>query len=277
MRALGPARPCALLVVLGALLGGCAGGTLGDASGTFEPRTPGTLTVITQPLPSPGFWEGRGDRPTGGLEYGMAQDLADRFGLGRVVVRTAPFARIVAGGLGDADLAMALITQTGEREDVLDFSAPYFNSPPALLVRSGTEVPDVETAQELRWGLIRGTTFEDVVEETIQPDEDPLLFSSRRAEVEALLSGRVEVAMLDLPAAQALAQARPRLAVEGKLSRTEPIAIALPDGSENVDAVSSAVRAMIADGTLDELAERWLGASVAAGEESVPLLRTSEP
>ena len=135
----------------------------------------------------------------------------------------------------------------------------------------------METAQELRWGLIRGTTFEDVVEETIQPDEDPLLFSSRRAEVEALLSGRVEVAMLDLPAAQALAQARPRLAVEGKLSRTEPIAIALPDGSENVDAVSSAVRAMIADGTLDELAERWLGASVAAGEESVPLLRTSEP
>lgn len=268
-------RALVLLLSLGALAG-CGGSTLDSAAGTFEPKRPGTLTVLTQPLPTTGFWEGAGSRPTGGLEYGMALELADRLGLERVAVRTAPFSRIVAGRLGDADLAMALITPTAERDEVLDFSTPYFDASPALLVREGTEVPDVQTAQELRWAIGRNTTFEAIVEEQIRPAAEPLRFESRQRELAALAAGRADVAMFDLPAAQAIVQANPRFAVAAKLSATEPIAIALPEGSDNVEAVSSALRAMLADGSLDELAERWLGEPIEAGEESVPLLRTDE-
>jgi ABC-type amino acid transport substrate-binding protein len=172
---------------------------------------------------------------------------------------------------------MALITPTAEREEVLEFSSPYFHSPPALLVRAGTDVPDVQTAQELRWAVGRNTTFEEIVADTIRPDAEPLRFEDRKAELAALRGSRVDVAMFDLPAAEAIAKADPRLEVAAKLSNTEPIAIALPKGSANVEAVSSAVRAMLADGTLDELAERWLGEPIEAGEGSVPLLRTAEP
>lgn len=267
----------ALLLLSAAALGSGCGGTLSDASGSFEPSHPGTLTVITQPLPTTGFWEGTDRRPSGGFEYGMALALAERLGIERVDVRTMPFSRIVTGRLVDGDVAMALITPTGEREEVLEFSTPYFNSPPALLVRAGTEVPDVKTAQELQWALGRNTTFEEIVADEIRPEEEPLRFEDRRAELAALRGGEADVAMFDLPAAQALAAADPELEVAAKLSRTEPIAIALPKGSENVEAVSSAVRAMLSDGTLDELAERWLGGPIEAGEQSVPLLRTAEP
>ena len=64
--------------------------------------------------------------------------------------------------------------------------------------------------------------------------------------------------------------------VAAQLADTEPIAAALPDGSANVQAVSSALRAMLADGTIDDLAQRWLGVSLSDSEADVPLLRTSE-
>ena len=87
--------------------------------------------------------------------------------------RSAPpsFSEIVAGDLGDADLALALITPTDERDEVLDFSAPYIQAAPALVVREGTEVPDVETAQELVVGArARTRRSRTIVRDVIDPD-----------------------------------------------------------------------------------------------------------
>ena len=53
----------------------------GSAGGTFTPATDGVLTVATN-LPAPGFWDGDDiDHLTGGFEWGIATDLAKRFGL----------------------------------------------------------------------------------------------------------------------------------------------------------------------------------------------------
>lgn len=265
-----------LMAVAALVFAGCSGGDgISSSTGTFDPDRPGVLTVMTQPMPTAGFWEGTSEDPTGGFEYEMAVDLAGRLGLDRVEVRTAPFSRIVGGHLGGADLAMALITPTSERDEELDFTTPYIDAAPALLVREGTEIPDVQTAQEMQFAVGRDTTFESIVEETIRPDVEPLRFENRNREIRSVLSGRADIAMFDLPAAEAIVNDDDRLAIAAKLSSTEPIAAALPDGSDNVDAVGSALRAMEADGTIDGLAEEWLGTSITESENSVPLLRTS--
>lgn len=247
-----------------------------SATGTFEPSQPGRLTVMTQPMPTAGFWEGTPDHPTGGLEYEMVVDLADRLGLDGVGIRTLPFSRIVAGDLGNADLAVALLTPTVEREKVLDFTTPYINAPPVLIVREGTDIPDVQTAQEMQFAVGRNTTFEGIVAEQIRPDSEPLRFENRNREIRAVLNERADVAMFDLPAAEAIVHNDDRLAIAARLSSTEPIAAALPDGSDNLDAVGSALRAMEADGTIDGLSEEWLGTSISDSMKGVPLLRTSE-
>ncbi|MBK5109902.1 MAG: amino acid ABC transporter substrate-binding protein [Thermoleophilia bacterium] len=266
-----------ILALAALAFSGCGGGdAFNSANGTFEPSRPGKLTVLTQPMPTAGFWEGTRRHPTGGLEYGMAVDLADRLGLDEVDVRTTPFSRIARGHLGGADLALALITPTAERDEVLDFGTPYINASPALLVREGTEVADVKTAQGMQFAVGRNTTFESIVNETIQPDSPPLLFENRNREIGAVINGTADVAMFDLPAAQAIVNDDDRLAIASKLSSAEPIAAALPEGSSNVDAVSSALRAMEADGTIDRLSEQWLGTSLTDSENDVPLLRTSE-
>jgi ABC-type amino acid transport substrate-binding protein len=233
------------------------------------------LTVVTQPLPTAGFWNGTDTRPTGGLEYGIARDLAHQFGL-RLSVRTEPFSRIVAGHLDGADLALSLITPTSTREQVLDFSSPYINAAPALLVRAGISVPDLQTAQGLRWAVESNTTLQSTITDVIDPYQPPLLFDSRQGVLAALRSGRADATLFDLPAAEAIANSDPKLEVAAQLANTEPIAAALPDGSSNVQAVSSALRAMLADGTIDTLAQRWLGISLSDSEADVPLLRTSE-
>ena len=62
----------AVLAGLAAFALGCGGES---ASGTFEPATADTLTVVTEPLPIAGFWEGSDAKPTGGLEYAIAEEL----------------------------------------------------------------------------------------------------------------------------------------------------------------------------------------------------------
>ena len=266
----------AVLIAVCLPLAACGNG-LGEATGDFDPVEPGALTVVTEPLPTLGFWEGSGTSPTGGFEYEMSLELADRLGLDGVQVKTADFSQIISGDLGDADVAMALITPTEDRDELLDFSDPYVQAAPALVVREGTDVPDVETAKELSWALGRGTTFEDIVRELIDPDEAPQLFDRQDDELRAVKDGDADVAMFDLPAAEAIVRADPALEIAAKLEEAEPIAVALPESSDNTEAVSSALRAMEADGTLDALAEESLGVSLTDSAAGVPVLRTGEP
>jgi len=263
----------AVVAVLAVAVSGCAG--IGSASGTFRPAHRGVLIVVTQPLPTVGFWNGTDARPTGGMEYGIARDLAHRFGL-RLVVRTEPFSRIVAGHLDGADLALSLITPTSTRDQVLAFSSPYITAAPALLVHAGISVGDLQSAQGLRWAVESDTTLQSTIADVIQPDQPPLLFDSRQGVLGALRSGRADATLFDLPAAEAIANSDPKLQVAAQLADTEPIAAGLPQGSPNVQAVSSALRAMLADGTIDGLAQRWLGISLSGSEADVPLLRTGE-
>ena len=224
-----------------------------------------------------GLLGGQGDKPTGGAEYELAQELAKRLGVDEVVVRTEDFSKIVAGELGDADVALALITPTDARREVLDFTTPYLEAAPTLLVKGDREVDDVQTAQELRWVVGANTTFVDIVDDVIRPDAPPAQIEDRTEEVRMVADGEADVAMFDLPAAAAIAEQEPGLSMAAQLGQAEPIAAALPKGSPNTQAVGAALRAMENDGTIDKVTERWFGASISDVEGDVPLLRTDDP
>jgi polar amino acid transport system substrate-binding protein len=254
---------------------GCGGS---GAAGTFTPRTPGTLTVATAQIPDPGFWAGTPQHPSGGFEYGLAHALAARFGLGRVRVVIVPFAELVAGDLGGADLALSDITVTEEREEHVDFSSSYLKAPPSILVRPGTEVADVDAAQELRWAVEGGTTLQHALEDAIRPNAPPSILHHQREALLALRMDRADAVMLDLPVALAYARQSPKTyAVAAQLPSEDVLAAALPKGSENLEAVDSALRAFNADGTIERLGHKWLDADLSeGGAEQVPALRTEE-
>jgi len=267
-----------LLAVLGLCAVACDGCAGSGAAGAFTPRTPGTLTVATAQIPDPGLWSGTAEHPTGGFEYGLARALAARFGLAKIKVTIVPFAQLVAGDLAGADLALSDITLTAERARHVAFSTPYLAAPPSILVRPGTVVDDVNSARSLSWAVEAGTTLESALQETIRPYSPPLIRHHELEALAALRTGRVDAVMLDLPVALAYARQSPKTyAVAAQLPSEDVLAAALPKGSENVEAVDSAIRAFNADGTIERLGRKWLDTDLQEGHsEHVPALRTGE-
>lgn len=262
-----------LVAALGAaaLLASACGGEEGAAGSSFEPVKPGVLKVATAFLPAPGFWEGT--PPTKGFEAALAVDLAHRLGLDRIEVVQVPFAEIVSGNLGGADLALSQTTPTEEREKNVDFTTPYLVSPPGVLARLGVNARDVNGLQKLRWVISSASTLTPIVEQQVRPNHSPIVTVDRAQALDVLRGGRADALLLDLPVALGLAREEPAIFhVIGQLSGQEGLAAILPNHSHNREIVDSAIRHFQADGTIGKLVDRWLGTSV----EDVPLIRTEQ-
>lgn len=227
--------------------------------------------MATAFIPAPGFWQGA--PPTDGFEARLALALAQHLGLERVEVVQVPFAKIIRGDLGGADIAMSQLTPTKEREHDLDFTAPYMSAPPAVLALRGVEAADVHDLRALRWVVSSTSTLTPIVERRIRPDRPPDVTEDRTAALDKLRPGNAEALMLDLPVAAGLAHADPgRFHVIGQLTGGEGLAVALRDGSPNLEIVDSAIRSLQADGTIGHLETRWLG----EGLEDIPLILTED-
>lgn len=263
------------MVGLVAALVGC-GDAQELASQTFAPRTEGVLVVATT-LPAAGFWEGADvDSLDGGFEWALATELADRLGLELRVI-DVPFIQIVSGDLGDADIAIAQISITRSRAERVDFSEPYYTTDAGVLAAAGTDMTDLETARDAVWVVVEGTTEADVVADEVRPGADVVVVADEAQAAAAVLDGRAEAALIDLPSALVIADGDDQLAVVAKIATEEQYAVALtnstPDRLRNRDVVDAALRAFESDGTLSDLSDRWLSPRFATDPADVPLIR----
>jgi polar amino acid transport system substrate-binding protein len=220
-----------------------------------------TLTVGTN-LPAPGFWEG--DDPgniEGGFEYELGVAIAEELGLsdGVDVVNVA-FDALVAGQASGFDVAFSQVTITPERAEVVDFTVPYFDSDQGILVQSGTEVPDAEAAKALQWGVQGSTTGQTFLDEVLQPDKETLVYQETSQAFAALQAGQVDAVLLDTAIVlQQAAASDGEFEVVGQFVTDEDYGGVLVLGSPILDAIDTAIEALIADGTVGELAVEWLG------------------
>src|SRR5947209_5790944 len=140
----------------------CGTNDSSPAAGNFTPHVRGVLTVATTVVPSPGFWEGTATHPTGGLEYELAKDLAQRFGLKSV--------RIVPDGpmrIYDNTDEMLSALRTGKVDAVL------LDMPLAVLtarrshgrLRAAAQLPRHET---IAAALPKGSTNFDAVDSAMR-------------------------------------------------------------------------------------------------------------
>jgi polar amino acid transport system substrate-binding protein len=249
--------------------GGTAAESGGGGSGDFTPVTPDTLTVVTS-LPAPGFWEGVDPEAiTGGYEYEIALALQDRLGLSDLAIVNVSFDQLVAGQVGDFDVALSQVTITDARRQVVDFTEPYFESDQGVLVMAGTEVETVEDAKALQWGVQSGTTGADYVSAELQPDSEAQVFQDLSAGFAALEAGQVDAFMMDtaIVLAQA-AESDGREEVVAQFKTGEEYGGILPKDSPNADAINGIITELEDDGSLSEFAEEWLGGD----PSSVPVL-----
>ncbi len=230
----------------------------------------GVLTIATgNPAYFPWVLD---DNPAGGkgFEAAVAYEVAARMGFeaGQVEWTTASFDQSIQPGEKDFDFNLQQFSITPEREQVVDFSAPYYSAAMAVLVRQpvvdGGAVATLDSLKALKWGADANTTGLSMLQGLIAPDSDPLLYDDNINVVEAMKANQIDAALFDLPTALYLGAV---VLEDGVILGQFP-----PDRSENPDqfgllmaegnpikaCVDEAIAAMVADGKLAQIESEWL-------------------
>ena len=271
------AAAAAVSTVALAAIAACSSGTTNSSASTdpasLQTITAGKLTIGTgQPAYSPWVID---DKPESGkgFEAAVAYAVAEKLGFKRsdvVWVRTT-FDQAIAPGPKTFDFNLQQFSITDERKKNVDFSSPYYETVQTVVTIAGSKAANAASIADLQSVLLGaqvGTTSYTAIDEVIKPTTNALAFNTNDDAVAALKNGQVDALVLDLPTA--LYEAAVDL-TGGKIIGQLPTAkkgdqfgLVLDKDSPLTSAVSAAVDALKADGTLAKLEDEWLTTSAGA-------------
>ncbi|WP_415919656.1 ABC transporter substrate-binding protein [Tateyamaria sp. SN6-1] len=242
--------------------GHCAAGkTLTDGTLTIATGNPAYYPWVIDDAPESGQ----------GFEAAVAYALAAEMGFAEDAVtwvRTS-FDEAIQPGAKNFDINMQQYSITAERDKVVDFSAPYYTAPQAvlttqdILVAGGTSAT-MDFLKELQWGVVASTTALPVVMEQVQPGKSPLVYDDNANVIAAMQAGQIDAALFDLPTA--LFTSAVLMENGAILGQFDPAAAEnpdqfgalMPEGSALKTCVDEALAAMTADGRLAAIEAQWL-------------------
>ncbi len=201
-----------------------------------------------------------------GWEYDAVNEICRRLNCKVKWEVTAWDAMIEAVRQGQFDVGMDGITITEERAKQVDFSDPYMRSEQFMLVRADENrftTPEEFAAQkDLLIGSQAGTTnFYAAVYNVLDGDENNpriKLLETFGAAVQALLSGDVDMVLMDAASSRGYIGANPeKLKVVGGPLASEDFGFIFTPGSDLKAPFDAAIAALKADGSLDQLNTKW--------------------
>ncbi|GAA5064668.1 transporter substrate-binding domain-containing protein [Roseibacterium beibuensis] len=201
-----------------------------------------------------------------GWEYDALAIIAERINITPLIENISWEAMIPAVAEGQYDMGMTGITIREDRDELVDFSAPYMVSQMRMLVRADEDrfedAAGFAADEDLLLGTQAGTTpFYVGVYDVLDGNEaNPrlVLFETIPAAIQALIAGDVDMVLSDSAGGQGYINANPdALMVVGEPLGTEEFGFIFPNGSDLVEPFNAAIESMRADGTLEELDQRW--------------------
>jgi polar amino acid transport system substrate-binding protein len=227
-------------------------------------KSKGTLVVAEDASYAPDEFLAADGKTVIGMGADMAHAVASALGL-KANVGNVTFDAIIPGlKNGRYDLGISSFTDTKEREKEVNF-VTYFNAGTSFFVKTSGG-PAVNTLADLcgqKVSVEAGTTQEtDAKAEskkcttgTVQVDAFPTQSGANLA----LSNGRDTVSMADSPvAAYQVKQSNGNFKLSGQAYGTAPYGIAIPKQAGAMDqAVLTAVKGLIADGTYMKILAKW--------------------
>jgi polar amino acid transport system substrate-binding protein len=199
----------------------------------------------------------------------MAAELANMAGLSKLVIKNVSFDQLVAGHTNNFDIALAEISITPERAQVVDFSTPYFDSNIGVLVKKGADVTE-DNINTKKCAAYSGTTSVPFIQDKLSCDVK--IYPDSQTLYQGLLSGQVDADFLDTAIVLAEAkQTGDQLEVVGQYKTGEKYGAIYPKGSANEDALNQGIKTLLDDGTLDTLSKDYLGPAFGGDPASVPI------
>ncbi len=229
---------------------------------------PGFLTVATgEPAFFPYVLD---DDPTSGLgfESAVAYAVANELGFANEQVKWVGtgFDEAIAPGTKDWDFNLQQFSITPEREEVVDFSAGYYEVKQALVAEAdgpAAGLTSIADLKGLRLGAQIGTTSLDLIETVIDPDSQANVYDDNTAVQAALAADQIDAFVVDLPTALFISCCvMDNGAVIGQFetpgAAPEEFGLLFADGNSLVPCVDDALDALKGDGRLAAIEQEWL-------------------
>ena len=232
--------------------------------------TEGTLTIATgNPAYYPWVLD---DSPESGkgFEAAVAYAVAAEMGFADdqvTWVRTS-FDQSIQPGAKNFDVNMQQFSITEARDQVVDFSLPYYSSAMAVLttqpvVDAGAR-PTVTSLKTLLWGADANTTAVPMLSELIAPEKSPMLYGDNVDVTAAMQAGQIDAALFDLPTALYLSAVVLENGVvlgqfpPGRSASPDQFGLLMEEGNPLKSCVDAALSTLTDNGTLAEIEAMWL-------------------
>ena len=195
-----------------------------------------------------------------GIDIDTAQAIADKLGLELQIDDMDFDAALLSVQQGKADIAMAGVTVTDERKNVMDFSDSYATGIQSIIVPEGSDIASPDDLAGKMIGTQRGTTgyiycSDDFGDDAVVAYDDGL------TAVQALNNGQVDAVVIDNAPAKEFVAANPGLVLLDTSYAEEDYAIGMAKGNTALeDTVNAALEELKADGTLQSIVDKYITA-----------------
>jgi len=163
------------------------------------------------------------------------------------------------------DFNIQQYTITAEREEIVDFSDPYYTVQTAVVALDGSPAATATSYAELReakFGAMVGTTDLDIIENIIGA-EDVAVYNTVADVLTAINAGQIDATTIGLPSAYYFVAVQLDNGAIGGIIPSEVeegFGMLFADGSELTPCVNAALQALKDNGTMDALVAEWLQA-----------------
>jgi len=244
-------------------LSACGGGDGGEDSGSSGANginliEDGKLLTCTH-LPYKPFQFSEGGE-TVGFDVDIVDEIAKDLGVEQEIVDT-PFEGINTGedlNTLKCDIAAAGMTITEKREEVLDFSKPYFDATQALLVKSDAPYTTLEDLSGKKLGVQLSTTGEIYAKDNAPDDVELVQFEDLALLQTAVKTGQVDAGINANGVLFDFAKDNPDVKVSAEFNTGEQYGLAVKTGNTALlDQVNKTLDRIKGDGTYDEIYSKW--------------------
>ena len=195
-----------------------------------------------------------------GIDIETAQAIADKLGLELQIDDMDFDAALLAVQQGKADMVMAGVTVTDERQNVMDFTDSYATGIQSIIVKEDSDIASVDDLAGKKIGTQRGTTGYLYCSDDFG-DENVVAYDNGLTAVQMLNNGQVDCVVIDNAPAKEFIAANPGLKLLDTAYVEESYAIGVGKGNTELkDAINTALEELKAEGTLQAIVDKYITA-----------------
>ncbi len=245
-----------LVLVLTMITALCACGSKKDGESSAKESTEKkTLTMATNAEFPP--YEYKEGEEFLGIDVDIAKALAEELGM-ELVIEDINFDSIIAEvNSGKADMGVAGMTVTPEREKNVSFTDSYATSAQVIIVAEDSTIASPDDLTGMTIGVQLGTTgdiySEDIKGATIER------YNKGADAVVALKQGKIDAVIIDRQPAQVFVEKNEGIKIVDKEFTVEDYAIAVAkDNTDLLEKLNTALAKLKKDGTLDKIINKYI-------------------